>query len=244
MDWKDNETLYGHDIQNIDNSARGHNLWGHFLFEKAMNENDATARNEFADRAILELNKATNILSIQDAFHDLAGCYILKSNFENAIKYYQIVLQIDKDADTSDSKNLGDAFYNFGLQLNNSKQYDKAIGIFDSAIKYKPKFSPAYNNKGVALLELDKNNEAIIACQKAIAIDSLNHNAYINIGCAYTNLKQYEKALEYLKKAAIINTTDYYPVYIMSVTYHLMGNETKSLFFLEKANKLNGRQQK
>ncbi|KJV70504.1 tetratricopeptide repeat family protein [Orientia tsutsugamushi str. TA716] len=46
------------------------------------------------------------------------------------------------------------------------------------AIKYQPDFSEAYYNKGIALNELGRHQEAIESCNLAIKYDSDNVYAY------------------------------------------------------------------
>jgi tetratricopeptide (TPR) repeat protein len=55
--------------------------------------------------------------------------------------------------------------------------YDKAIGLDQ-------KDASAYYNKGVALGNLEKYEEAIACYDKAIGLDQKNVNAYINKGVA------------------------------------------------------------
>ena len=235
--WKDNLSLFGHDVEVADNSTKAHsNLGVEYLLNLYPEVRDSAIQNNYLDKAIVEFNKAINIdNNIREDYIFLARAYLLKKEYAEAIKVYKVLLQFDNKSDTSIQNNLATAYYDLGLSCNNSNQFEKAIPNFDSAIKYNPNFSSSYNNKSVALLELGNYNDAIIECEKAIAIDSLNHNAYTNIGCAYTNLNQFVKALDYLKKAASIDTTDYYPVYIMGVTYKIMGDEIKSKQYFEQA---------
>ena len=43
------------------------------------------------------------------------------------------------------------AWYNKGLALDNLNKYDEAIKAFDKAIEINPKYSAAWDNKGVFL---------------------------------------------------------------------------------------------
>ncbi len=248
MDWKDNYTIFNHDVNTSENSATVHYFLGMELYKSIYNkEKDESKRSKIIDRAIMELNKSINIKPTDGSYRILVACYGTKKDLEEyeiTLKAYHDYVLANKFADTFDYRNLSETYYNLGFQYNQTNQFAKSLNIFDSAIKYHPDFSLAYNNKGVALLELGMNQEAIEACEKAVAIDPKNHNAYTNIGCAYTNLKQYEKALEYLNKSIAIDSTDYYPVYIMGVTYQLMGDKIKAQQYLDKANKINGAQQK
>jgi tetratricopeptide (TPR) repeat protein len=82
-------------------------------------------------------------------------------------------------------------------------EFDKALKIMDTL-----KFAGLYNNKGCALAESGRLEEAINAFQKEIDWNPNYEDAYKNIGSAYANLKQYSKALEYFNKALILNPSD------------------------------------
>ena len=61
--------------------------------------------------------------------------------------------------------------------------------------------SDAYNNKGAALGNLNKYQEAINNYNKAIELDPKNFEPYKNKFCPLYNLKRYEEAFETCDKA-------------------------------------------
>ena len=94
-----------------------------------------------------------------------------------------------------------------------------AIKCFDDAIEINSKYSMAYNNKGVALNELNNYIEAIQSLDKSIELDENNSLAYKNKSISLNALKQYENAIEITKKAIESNPR----------LKELNGNETKTL---------------
>ncbi|CAG9321667.1 unnamed protein product [Blepharisma stoltei] len=56
-----------------------------------------------------------------------------------------------------------------------------------------------YDNKGNALDELGRREEAMESYKKAIKIDSNNNDAYNDIGDAFYHEKKYEEALKHSK---------------------------------------------
>jgi tetratricopeptide (TPR) repeat protein len=71
----------------------------------------------------------------------------------------------------------------------------QAIAAYDRAISLKPDYADAYNNKGVALDELNRNEEAIAAYDRAISLKPDYANAYCNKGIALNALNRKEEAI-------------------------------------------------
>jgi len=279
-DWKDNATIFLHDVKVSENSASLHFGCASELSKNlAANEQDSTLKQSYFKEAITEYNKAITIfgkyvpsgvnndygcalLSVNrydDAinafqkeielhptypivYSNLARCFRLKTDYENEIKTYQYISHLNKDSDTSNFKNIGVAFFNWGNLMNSKQQYDKAINCFDSAIKYIPYFSFVYTAKAAALFPQMKNTEALEMCDQAIHYDEKNVKAYIGKGYAYSNLHQYDKAIEFLTKATEIDSLDPQPIYFMGIANQNKGNKEKAKYYLEKANRMSGGQ--
>ena len=69
------------------------------------------------------------------------------------------------------------------------------------AIELNPNFSVAYCNKGSALDDLERFQEAIECYDKAIELNPNYSNAYCNKGLALKNLKNHQDAIECYNKA-------------------------------------------
>ena len=83
---------------------------------------------------------------------------------------------------------LGDAksdAYQFGkngIEAAKRKQWDKAIDLFQKAIKADPKEANNYNNLGLAYKGAGKMDEAIKAFSDAIEAEPNNSAGYVNRG--------------------------------------------------------------
>ncbi|WP_146695774.1 tetratricopeptide repeat protein [Orientia tsutsugamushi] len=76
------------------------------------------------------------------------------------------------------------------------EQYQEAIENFDFAIKYKPDFPDAYNNKGAALCTLKQYQEAIENFDFAIKYKPDFSDTYNNKGIALNELGRHQEAME------------------------------------------------
>lgn len=63
----------------------------------------------------------------------------------------------------------------------------------------------AYNNLGLALTEINKNEEAILNYNKALEINPNYSIAYNNIGNSLNYLGKYKEAIYYCQKAISLN---------------------------------------
>ena len=81
--------------------------------------------------------------------------------------------------------------------LDEGNAHDKAgaLAAYEQAIRLDPNSSIAYHNKGNALNELKRYEEALIAYEQAIRLDPTDAVTYYNKGVALEKLKRYEEAL-------------------------------------------------
>ncbi|MEI6816475.1 MAG: tetratricopeptide repeat protein [Bacteroidota bacterium] len=240
--WKNDVTLYGHDVETAPLSASAHYCWGLAILQNIYpQETDSTLKISYLNKAINEFKLSINILPYYDAVKNLAKCYGMigdLGNYKIALSKYRDLIFRSDMLDTSEINSLSISYYNLGHQYSQAKQYDKAIPFYDSALKYKPNFSEAYNNKSVALLNTKNYDEAIAVSDMAIKLDEKNVKAYVNKGCAYSNLKQFDKALEYFNKAIVINPNEHDAYYFMGVTCFNMGDKERAKTYFDKAELL------
>ena len=132
----------------------------------------------------------------------------------DAIASYDKAIELDP--------NYTEAWYNKGAILTNWGEYGKADACFDKVIKLDSKNinawrgklilnerllminfsdSSAWNNKGNALRNLGRYEEAIRAFDVSIEFDSRSAVTWYNKGVALYDLKRYEEAVECFGKA-------------------------------------------
>jgi tetratricopeptide (TPR) repeat protein len=103
-------------------------------------------------------------------------------------------------AEKYDSDNA-DLFNYLGMAYYNKKKYDIAAQNYLKALALKPAFSDARNNLGVAYLEMQRWDDAILQF-KLVTEDIFYQNqgaAGINLGIAYFGKGDYPKALSLLR---------------------------------------------
>ncbi len=232
INWKDNATIYGHDSEVSENSATVHYCYGHELLQNLyQNEKDPQAKNNYLEKAIVELTKAVAILpTFRDAYYYLGIAYSQKGNSPDALANFEKALNNYVNPDGKMLNDLGQAYLNAG-------QLDKAIIYIDSSIKVSPDNFISYENKGVALLKQSKYEQSIPLFQKSLHLYPKSENSLLNLGCAYYNLKQYPNALENFTKALEIDSTNYQTNELLGFTYGNMGDTANSKYYSEKSKR-------
>ncbi len=232
-DWKDNASLFVHDAETADNSARVHYNYGTILIDnKYPAEQNAALKAGILEHAITEFNKAIAIYpNYPEVYSYLAVCFIKKEDFATALKYQEQYVQRHTSPDPSIHKNLA-------VLYKNLKQYEQALVEFEAAIKEDPGFLPLYVSKGEVYGQMNRYEESNNEFFRAMKVDPKSVTPYVDIGVNYASQNQFEKAMEFFKQAEVINPNDKENAYLMGVTYEKLGDAAKSKQYLERAERL------
>ena len=231
MDWKDNITLYRHDVKVSDKSARTHTQYAAslLLFEYPK-ENNQERQLAILDTSIVELNKAIKIYGNSPADYEFLGyAYELKKDFPKAILYYEKGMVPMRKQDPEKYKHFGYLFLTIG-------KYEKAIQNLDSALIYFSDSATIHYYVAFAQHKLKNYDRAVIECKKAIDLNPNYIDPYITLGDIYTEIKEYDQALHYFNKAAELDSTDSQNFFNLAWVYHNLGDEKKAQLYLLKAN--------
>jgi tetratricopeptide (TPR) repeat protein len=90
-------------------------------------------------------------------------------------------------------------YYNQGIEASENQNYQKAVALYEKAVKEDKNFAFAWDNLGRSYRQLGKNKEAIKCYKKSLKIDPKGKVPLMNIAVTYSFLKDYDKA----KKAYI-----------------------------------------
>lgn len=95
-----------------------------------------------------------------------------------------------------------------GNQAFKDKQWLKAIGFYNEAIKLNCDNATYHSNRAAAYLELGNFIQAEADCTKAINLDKKNVKAYLRRGTAREMLGYYKEAIEDFKYALVLEPTN------------------------------------
>jgi tetratricopeptide (TPR) repeat protein len=158
-------------------------------------------------------------------WNNLGVAYYRKSNYEEAIKAYEMGLSLD-DKVPEIYNNLANAYYSYALKSRDSFLFSKSFEYYKKAIELDPEYAAPYHGLGHAYRE-EGNLEGTIYCwEKALEADPGFSKALFDLAEAYLNTGDKGKAFEIL--------SDYKKRY-----YHLMppAEREKLDALLEKSQK-------
>lgn len=109
------------------------------------------------------------------------------------------------------------------------------IEYLNIALRLEPTHAVAYNNRGLAYINLGENQRAIEDLNKAILLNSKFVEAHNNRGLAYLNLNQYQRAIEDFNESIRLNPNFYKAYHSRAVTYSKLGNIKQGCLDAQKA---------
>jgi Tfp pilus assembly protein PilF len=95
-----------------------------------------------------------------------------------------------------------------GLEALQQKDYAKAVDLFQKATTAYPEYDAAYDNLGVALMNLGQADKARAAFEHAVQLNDKNADADRNYSRLLISGKQYGAAKELLQKALMVEPQD------------------------------------
>ena len=110
-----------------------------------------------------------------------------QGKFNEAQALYESILKIQV--------NHFDALQLLGAIFTQTKQSIKAIEILTKALQINPNYAASYSNRGIALQDLRRYDEALLSYDKAISINPNYAEAYSNRGNTLKELQRYDEAL-------------------------------------------------
>jgi Flp pilus assembly protein TadD len=175
-DWKDNFTLFSHDVQYMPNNARAHGSLGNEIIKTiAANEGDNSQFVEMNLRGISELEKSIAIYPKNiDALNSLGIANLQLDSITKAEYYFKQALKYN----SKDYSYLANIYLNKG-------DYDNAIKWYTKIIDNNPKNLDALVYLGIAYGAKNKYKEAINYFKQAVIIQPEGSQIHYYLSSAY-----------------------------------------------------------
>jgi len=194
-DWKDNFTLYTHDVGIVPQSVKAHYYLGLELVKVVADaEQDVDKKKKCYENGIAELEKAVKILpSFSSAYTQMGVAYYRMKNYEKAIENYNKANEL-KPSDAITLNNIGTVYFEWG-------KYQEAKEKFQQALQIDTRFIDAHMNLGSVLGTMKDFNGAIASFQNAIRFAPDNARAYYFTAITYQNMGDKANADKYFQIA-------------------------------------------
>ena len=186
--WKDNFTLFLHDIKTSKNSAKLNNAVGGELYVQSLKEENSGQQKDMIAKAITHLNKAIEIHPNYKNAHLLLGnCLFQISEYEKAVISYNNALRIDP--------NYNEAYQNLGIAYRDAGRYfGEKEGNLEKSIQYLEKAHEIRGDEyeilrllGVAHGIAKNTPKALLYFEKAVEVFPKSADAAFNLSIAYFN---------------------------------------------------------
>jgi tetratricopeptide (TPR) repeat protein len=206
FDWKDNYTLFTHDIKISKNSAKLNNAVGGEIIAQALTEDDETIRNGKIQEAIHHLEHAIKIHpTYKNAYLLLGNARFHTKVYEASIQHYRHALTLDpgyQDAKNNLAVCLREAGKESGEKRGNIKQ---AITYLLESERLNNKDYETMRLLGVAYGVGQNHENAIKYFTLARNIRPDNADALYNLGSAYYNAGNTKEGENYINQAKAID---------------------------------------
>ncbi len=212
-DWKDNYTLFTHDVTTVPGSARVH-FNNAFALEKTNTTNNFDS-SEKEYKVCLSIDPY-----YPDAILSLGNIYTNQKKFTEALSIYQKALtKYAKNFEILGS--IGSLYYKQG-------NMDSAIYYLKNANLAGNTYAGLYNTLGTALFIKQKYPEAIATFEEGIKKDSTNWELYLNYGNSFAISNQFDKALKAFLNSYRFNSSNLQTPYFLALTYLKIGDTLNS----------------
>lgn len=190
-DWKDNITLYTHDVALNPNSAKTHYYLGNELIKKiAEEEPDSVKKFAILMQGINQVKQSVAIYpQYSDGYTQIGVGFYKMNNMDSAVVYF------NKGLDYNPTNSV--ALSNLGAYYFNKGRYAEAIEIYKKTLSLNPRFIDAMINMGSCYGASGQYQDAAIWFTKAYELDPANKKAITFLAVTYQNMKQPEKASYY-----------------------------------------------
>jgi tetratricopeptide (TPR) repeat protein/serine/threonine protein kinase len=230
-----------------------------------MNHDLAIQLVELKDRRHQETAEAVGLLQAALAIrpkspgvhNNLAGALHQAGRLEEAEAHYRQAIELAKEL----GEYYVDAYRNLGLLRHKQGKYQEALALFDQVLRRRPKYPGAHCNRGDALEELNRLEEAAEAFRKALRFQKemqdkgftpatdLRADAYLGLGTVRMKQAKWPEALASLRRAQEFDQAfirrgyqgyPEIPFYLGQVLEHL-GRPKEAIREYQKSLKINPR---
>lgn len=234
FDWKDNLTLFGHDVQISVNSAKGNSSYASELYSIAEKMTDTAARNQVFREAIPYFEKALEVYpTYTESLIRLGNCYyFMHGDYKTMFSYYLKAIAVDPNNTDVWGNSIGVLTANVNDPEFETEYWKKVIGINPNRFEPYLFVGDYYRAKNMA-------DSAIFYLEKAYKVNSNQFDVLKSLGIAYGSQNRMEEARVLLLKAAALNAGDAEVFRYIGISYGVAGDDKNALNYFEKAYQIN-----
>ena len=193
LNWKDDLTLFRHDISYVDQSAQAHNLLGLHIMQHTEAETDPIRKTDLEKEALSHFKRSQEIYpTFFNVAYDIGRVYVTLNMADSAIAAFKYAVTLDST--------FGDAYLTMGNLLIAQSRFSEAIPCYERVIKIIPLDYVGYQQLSYVYFRMNEFDKSIAVNQQAIQkIHDIG--PLINLARTYLAKNQSDSAHVYLLKA-------------------------------------------
>ncbi len=230
--WKNEISLFSHDIPKLKKSAMANEMYGVALINEMDKTNNNQYKKELLDKALNAYQQSLSVYP-QNKFclNALAFFYFMSyRDYSKSVQYYTQLLPMD-------SNNI-ETILNLGFSLENLGKKDKAIAYYKQAIMLDSLNPKPYSLIANAYFKLHDLQNGIFFNRKLYELNPQSEIPIINLANYYILLNDTEKAVVLYDSAATIQPKNQQ---LNSLLYQYFWNKKDTVKALKFYNRLMGR---
>jgi tetratricopeptide (TPR) repeat protein len=198
FDWKDDLTLFRHDIKYVDQSAQAHNLLGIHIMKFSLDESDPNKKIELEKEALYHLKRSIEIYPyFFNTAYDVGRVYMALNMPDSAIAAFRYSLTLDTA--------FTDAYLSIGSLLTAQSKFSEAVPYFESLIRINPNQYIGYERLSFLFFKMNQFDKSIQVNLNACIKLPYLPDPLINISRTYIAENKLDSAGLYLHKADILS---------------------------------------
>ena len=198
LDWKDDLTLFRHDIDYVNSSAQAHNLLALHLMQHSEKEQDVLEKTNLEKEALGHFKKALEIYPhFFNVAYDIGRVYTSLSLPDSAILAFKQALTIDTSF-SEVHRYIGELYFSQG-------KLKDAIPYFEHVISVRSTESLGYDKLSFIYYQLKEYDKSVAVNKEGIRLVPNYIDGYMNIGRTYINMNMADSATYYLNRAIQMN---------------------------------------
>lgn len=224
-DWKDFESLYGHDINYLENSAKANSVYAAYLSDKIYTTKDQAKAKEIARKSMYYYQQAIKIYPPYATCWNNMGIihYKVFNDTPEGVRCWREAAKYDTS--------YADPLYNIAIAFDANNKLDSAEIYYLGAIRIKKDFTFAYSNLANIYYKQGNLKKAIKTNERLMQADPTSDIPFVNIGNYYllatdtaNAIAWWEKAIEKQPENPKLSST-------ISNYYRHLGNTEKAEYY-------------
>jgi tetratricopeptide (TPR) repeat protein len=231
-DWKDDFTLFRHDIEVSGNSARCNVMTGKTYYEKAAGLSDSAQKKEYISKAVEYLNRGLEIYKGYYLAWGLLGIIEMdKQNYRQSLDYFVECLKIEP----TQSVALGNLGF-IGRKMLEQRDTAGCILSFRQLRHFAPQNPDSYQVMADVFSRIGKVDSALVLLEEVLKIDEKNAMSWRLKGEIYaTRLNDEASAEKFFLRSYTLNPADVAVLDNLGVASFRKKDYVKAVEYFEKA---------